>query len=369
MIVTASLLLPACRTLRMGRDVPLDLLGREAEDEPEPEVSAQPLTAGDGEAVAPAPSEAAVESVEPELEPEERVASVEPRSWLSGRQLTSEGTSGDGRWDADGAQIIFQSIRTGGVMANPNPQTWLMDADGERQRRITMGIGVTQGPGFVSVLAREVYYGSTHHTGETPTIPVGALPDEMELYRQNLDRGGFEQLTDSPGFDGDAAWCRQDGLVVFTSTRDGDPELYALADGQTTRITEVPGEDRAATLSPDCSRLAWVRDGALLVADADGSELTVLLPAGVEAPSWHPDGELLVFSATTAKGEPAELFTVRADGTDLRRLTASSGGEQAPSFSPDGTRLLYSWDRTGTRQLFVAAWDGSMGAPATLPSP
>lgn len=294
----------------------------------------------------------------------EAVAVAETRSWLTGRQLTSEGTSAAGCWDADGAQIIFESVRTGGVMANPNPQTWLMDADGGRQRRITMGIGVTQGPGFVAMLGRTVFYGSTHHTGQTPTVQPGTLPDEMELYRQDLDQGGFERLTDSPGYDGDATWCRQDGQVVFTSTRDGDPELYALTDAQeATRLTSSPGRDHSAILSPDCSRLAWIRDGALWVARADGSLGAIVVPSRASAPAWHPDGELLVFAASAEPAGPTDLFTVNAAGSDLRRLTFSSGSEGTPSFSPDGQRLLYSWDRTGTPQLFVSPWHASMGTP------
>jgi Tol biopolymer transport system component len=347
-IVASALVLPACRTLRMGRDVPLDLLGQEPEDEPEP---------GEG------PPAVVDESAS---QPDERVASIEPRTWLTRRQLTSAGSNSQGRWDAEGTQIIFQSIRSGGTIANPNPQTWMMEATGERQRRITMGIGVTNGPGFIASSGRQVYYASTHHTGKTPGTLAESLPEDMELYRQDLDRGGFERLTESPGFDGEASWCGHDGLVVFTSTRSGDAELYALADGGTTRLTEAPGADLAPALSPDCTRLAWVRDGALLVASADGAASQILMPSDVREVAWHPDGLLLIFSASPAPGEPAELFTVKPDGSDLRRLTASSGSEEGPSFSPDGKRLLYSWDRTGTHQLFVADWDASMGTPWTL---
>ena len=391
LIVATALVLPACRTLRMGRDVPLDLLGQQAEDEPEPAAeglaeidgseshgvttapppppprtsAAEPLPAAEAP-----PSDGESTEGDPEPGPEDtRAATLEPRSWLSARQLTSAGSSSDGRWDAQGAQIIFQSVRTGGTIANPNPQTWMMDADGERQRRITMGIGVTNGPGFISTSGREVFYASTHHTGETPGARVGPLPEDMELYRQDLDRGGFERLTDSPGFDGDATWCRHGGLLVYTSTRSGDAELYRQAGDETRRLTEAPGPDLAAALSPDCGRVAWVRDGALWVAGSDGSDPRGLVASGVDGPAWHPDGQHLVFSARPAPGEATELFTIRSDGTDLRRLTASSGSEEEPSFSPDGRRLLYSWDRTGTRQLFVADWSAEMGTPTSLPLP
>ena len=55
---------------------------------------------------------------------------------------------------------------------------------------------------------------------------------------------------------------------------------------------------------------------------ATGTSLTRLLPGFEvsENPSWSPDGTKLVFDAPTA-GSDGDLFVVRADGSDERRLT------------------------------------------------
>jgi TolB protein len=63
------------------------------------------------------------------------------------------------------------------------------------------------------------------------------------------------------------------------------------------------------------------------------SAVTVVSPKGSVARdlSWSPDGRYLVFEA-------AGIWRVRADGTDLRRLTEGD----SPSWSPDGFRLAFT---------------------------
>jgi Tol biopolymer transport system component len=52
-----------------------------------------------------------------------------------------------------------------------------------------------------------------------------------------------------------------------------------------------------------------------------------------------PDGETIVF--TSAMDGDLEIYTIRTDGTDLRRLTHEVGYDGGPFFSPDGTRIVY----------------------------
>ncbi len=68
-------------------------------------------------------------------------------------------------------------------------------------------------------------------------------------------------------------------------------------------------------------------------------------------PNWSPDGGLLVFAATLGGGRTAEtrwIFTVRPDGTGLRRLIGTRGGGD-PVFAPDGRSLVFSRYKQRTR--------------------
>jgi Tol biopolymer transport system component len=77
---------------------------------------------------------------------------------------------------------------------------------------------------------------------------------------------------------------------------------------------------------------------------------------------------VLVFaSLADAAGSPAvDIYTVRADGTDLRRLTDGPGEKSAVAFSPDGRRIAYRDWQDGSESLVVM--DAGGGNRTTLAS-
>lgn len=65
---------------------------------------------------------------------------------------------------------------------------------------------------------------------------------------------------------------------------------------------------------------------------------------------------VLVFATIVgdARGQTSgDIFTARADGTDLRQLTSGPGVKAAPAFSPDGTRIAYRDWRDGNDVIVV----------------
>jgi Tol biopolymer transport system component/DNA-binding winged helix-turn-helix (wHTH) protein len=59
--------------------------------------------------------------------------------------------------------------------------------------------------------------------------------------------------------------------------------------------------------------------------------------------SWSPDGELLAFSDRGSRNEPASIFLLALDSSQVRRLTSPPGswGDLNPEFSPDGRTLAF----------------------------
>ncbi len=298
---------------------------------------------------------------------------------LASTQLTTDGLQGRAEWSPDGSRIVFQSVRSGGLASNPWEQTWLMDADGANQRRITAGVGKTHGavvvPGTDDFV---IAYGSTQHLGTTPPRDVPAVGDsadhEMELVRQNLSRGTVETLAGGPGFDGEPHFCGDGSAFAFTSARTGDLEVYVQpVDGAPTQLTRREGPDESPRMAPDCRSVVWVsrRGGGseltLLVLDGSPPRTLLAAAASVHTPDFTPDGTRLVFSSDLAgPGGSLDLYSVAIDGTDLRRITRTEGSERSPRVSPDGTRLLYSDDASGSPQLHTAPFEPALGQPFAM---
>ena len=87
-------------------------------------------------------------------------------------------------------------------------------------------------------------------------------------------------------------------------------------------------------------------------------------PLFYQAVEWSPDGKHLTFTAMrdmNQKDRPmrAEIFTVRADGSDMRKI---SGGEVNGFYSSWGNgRIVFSGGKPGTRdsEVYIANADGS----------
>lgn len=156
---------------------------------------------------------------------------------------------------------------------------------------------------------------------------------------------GLVRLT-SAGANESPAWSAAAGRIAFSSTRDGNTEIYVMnADGTgQTRLTAVTGLDVHPAWSPDGSRIVFVstRDGAsnIYVMNADGSGQTRLTsdPAPDYDPAWSPDGSRIVFASNRDVATGA-LYLMNPDGSNVARLPSSIGGERLPTWSPDGTRL------------------------------
>lgn len=62
-------------------------------------------------------------------------------------------------------------------------------------------------------------------------------------------------------------------------------------------------------------------------------------------PSWSPAGDRIAF--TSDRDGDYEIYSVRPDGTDLKRLTWAPGNEAHCSWSPDGKWIAFTSQRGG----------------------
>jgi len=100
---------------------------------------------------------------------------------------------------------------------------------------------------------------------------------------------------------------------------------------------------------------AWSRDGTIVYRDrssqitlarmnADGSNLQTLLSDGSAiAPSISPDGQSI--AVMSKKDGNWEIYSLRIDGSGLKRLTTHDASDGLPAWSPDGKVIAFVSDR------------------------
>jgi Tol biopolymer transport system component len=106
------------------------------------------------------------------------------------------------------------------------------------------------------------------------------------------------------------------------------------------------------------------RDGnsEIYTCKADGSGIRRLTnnPATDDEPAWSPDGTKIVF--TSDRTGSVEVYIMNADGTGVQRLTSLNSPlneNLGPAWSPDGTLILFSALNNGTVDIFLVGAPGS----------
>ena len=131
------------------------------------------------------------------------------------------------------------------------------------------------------------------------------------------------------------------------------------------QVTISEGTNVAVALSPDEGTLALDLLGRVWVMPAGGGVATALTdPVGdARQPAWSPDGSRIVFQAYWDGNY--HIWSVGADGTELRQHTRGRFDHREPHWSPDGERLAFSSDRGGSYDIWVMALDGGDPEPLT----
>jgi dipeptidyl aminopeptidase/acylaminoacyl peptidase len=272
------------------------------------------------------------------------------------RQLTFGGDNAEAYFSFDDTKLTFQSnFSDWGLECD---QIFYFDIENDdlsagKPQLISTGLGRTTCayfmPGDTSIL-----FGSTHlGGGSCPHVPepredgayVWPIYEDYDIFVSDLEGNIIDTLTNTPGYDAEATLSPQGDKIVFTSMRTGDLELYTMdIDGSNVQqITTGLGYDGGAFFSPDGTQLVF--RSSRPQTEEEIAEYKELLSQGLVKPT------------------EMEIYVCNVDGSDLRQVTDLGGANWAPFFHPSSEKIIFSTNHASEKgypfNLFMINTDGT----------
>ncbi len=185
------------------------------------------------------------------------------------------------------------------------------------------------------------------------------VPTALQLTR------GLDVRGPSPTFSADGNW------VLFTSYRSDTarvvPDVWRVPvlGGQTEVVVEgasAAHQDRLGRQVVFCRLEAG--GTAVVVRDADGREWEVAREGFW--PRWSPDGNWIAYTTSNPEGGEGDLFVVRPDGSERRRLTQDPFQFYGLDWTAGGEGVVYAAAGDGPFLLWWVSRDGGLPVRLTV---
>ncbi len=259
--------------------------------------------------------------------------------WISAQEQSTKECS----------QIVFVGLSPNVASDLPlKSAIFVMDAEGSQLRQLTETEASDSNPSWSPDGKYILFASDRDSNGETGL-------GRYDLYIMNSDGTNIQRLTQSAkGIDAyQPVWSPDGKWILYVAE--------AVAQVREIQIISADGEQQPSlnirgllpNWSPDGKQIVYtgiVEDepwnSEIYVMDVDGSNVKRLTNSegGDTQASWSPDGEWIVFVSKRDQHDksdgPADIYLMRKDGTDVKRLTSSWGS--APSWSPDGKQIIYA---------------------------
>ncbi len=295
-------------------------------------------------------------------------------AYIGGGTLV-KGTMRSPCWSPDGKEVIYEKVDFTHRTQNLPLYSW----DANYDYRYTDVF-----PNF-SKDGKLVVTDKDFDSGISIMDPDGS--DKQKVFTPT-DGGAAFMPTWSP----DGQWIAF-GYGGFLQSRKTSPAKIIMIrrDGSGLKaLTEGMPNAGFPSFSPDGKKIVYRSWGAendgLRILDLDENSVKILTTEYDNLPFWSPDGKLISFTRKH-DGSNFDIYTIKPDGTDLRRLTTSPANDAHAlwtadskhlmwssgiygfkdevalydnTFQPYGTIFIMKADGTNKRQLTDSPWEDSM---------
>ena len=272
------------------------------------------------------------------------------------RRLTVEGRrAGEGYWSPDGKRLVFQSEREPG---NPFYQIYVLDLSSGDVKRISPGMGKTT-CAFFRPGADDILFASTHLDPKSKQYQDEELAlrtsgkerryswdydPEMDIFAYSEKSGSLKRLTTARGYDAEASYSPDGQWIAFSSMRD--------AYNRTLSDREKKALDENASYFAE-----------IYIMRADGSQQKRLtnVPGYDGGPFFTPDGSRIIWRRFDEQGLIADVWTMKLDGTDAKQITDFGSMSWAPYVHPSGQYIIFASNKLGFEnfELFLVDFQGT----------
>ena len=208
----------------------------------------------------------------------------------------------------------------------------IMDQDGYNTKYLTLGNELVLTPRF-------------NPTNQMVTY-LSYFKNLPRVYLLDIETGVQEVVGDFPGMTFAPRFSPDGKKIIMSFAKDGNSEIYTmdLENRIVEKITNHPSIDTSPSFSPDGKYICFNSDRSgyqqIYVMKSDGSKVKrISFGNGLYGtPVWSPRGDLIAFTKLH-KGK-FYIGVMRVDGSGERLLTENYY-QEAPSWSPNGRVLIF----------------------------
>lgn len=224
----------------------------------------------------------------------------------------------------DGQSVVYAAFRETDIY-----EIYEMDIETGIPRRLTDRLGNANAP-------------EISPDGKTIAFKL-SIAASHQIWLMNRDGSDPHPIPNALGWD--PTWSPDGNYILFASEMQGGVQLFRIKpDGsELLRVSDLPAIRGRSDWSPDGKFIVtysgppWNREVYLM--NADGSNTQMLSPPGgnSQGPSISPDGQWVAFTAyfdNYGDEHGCEIYILRVDGADLRRLTANDYCDYQPRWGP-----------------------------------